>query len=133
MMTIHAIKKPDVLLVGALDTHCRGPEKLRPYLVVVVPCPYCHDSHTFPWPTEFRPDAAIGPVDVPCCSPEYAGKRVFVCLDPSRRAGFERFAGEYRASLRRWETQKKLEREWIILNDEERVYVRDYPDGMNRA
>jgi hypothetical protein len=129
MKTTAALADPELLLAGTLMTHRRGPEKLRPYLQVSTWCPFCRHHHYFPFVDVFRLDAVIGPVTMPCRGSPYAGRDVYIGLDPEKGAENKRIYEAFRSSLRRHETQRRLERQLQVSRAQERAYLREFPDA----
>jgi hypothetical protein len=117
--------------VGSLEIHRRGPERLRPYLQVHVWCPHCRSYHTFPRPDSFRLEATVGPVEMPCRCRPFDGKAVYLGLDPDSRAEQRRLAESFQASLRRWNIQRRLERQFAESRAESRAYLRECPEAAS--
>jgi hypothetical protein len=133
MKTIAALQDPDVLLVSSLETHRRGPEKLRPDLQIHVWCPHCRHHHHFPWPESFRLEAALGPVEMPCRCRPFDGKAVYLGLDPDQRGAQRWLAESFRATLRRFEIQRRLERQFAETRAADRSYLRDFPEAIHSS
>jgi hypothetical protein len=130
MITSAALADPnDVLLVGDLMVHRKGAEPRRPYLQVAAWCPFCRHEHFLPWPDVFRLDS-VEPVELPCRGgPQFGGRRVFVGLDPGRRAEQKRISDDFAASLRRFLVQRRLERQLVESRLGDRSYLRDFPEA----
>jgi hypothetical protein len=130
MLTTESLRSPtDILLVGDLFIHRNGPEPRRPCLALSVHCPACRSPHEFGWPDLSRPDS-VQPVDLPCPggSP-FPGRRVFAAIDPNHRAENRRTQEDFAAKLRRFLVERRLERDWLDSQAEERKYFRDF-DGQ---
>jgi hypothetical protein len=130
MKTVSALADPQLLLAGTLMTHRRGAEKGRPYLQISTWCPYCRHHHYFQWVDIFRLDAVIGPVTMPCRSSPYADRDVYIGLNPEAAVENRRTYEAFTASLRRHETQKRLEHQLASSRAQDRAYLRDFPDAI---
>jgi hypothetical protein len=129
MKTTAALADPELLMCGTLMTHRRGPEKLRPYLQVSIWCPYCRHHHYIQQVDACRLDGVIGPVTLPCRGDPYEGRPVYVGLDPEKAAENRRTYEAFTASLRRFETQRRLEHQLAASRAEERLYVKAFSDA----
>jgi hypothetical protein len=134
MRTAATLADPAVLLAGTLQVHRRGPERGRPYLQVSIWCGYCRHHHYLPWPDVFRVDldAIVGPLSMPCRGSPWGDREVYLGLDSEHRAAHAKIAEGFAASLRRYEVQKKLERQLVMLRAEDKLYVKEYPDGIHK-
>jgi hypothetical protein len=129
-MTSAALIDPDVLMIGDLRQHRRGPEPKRPYLCVSAWCAHCRHPHIFPWPDNFRLES-VEVVDLTCRGDRpWAGRRVLVGLDPDRRAEHQRLSEHHAEQLRRFLVERRLAHQFADQRARDRTYYRDYPDAL---
>jgi hypothetical protein len=130
MLTTAALQDADVLLVGPLLTHRRGPVRGRPYLALSIWCHECRHEHSFPFPDDGRPDVAL-PVSMPCREPcRWSGRRVYVAADPRRHDESRRALDRHALDLRRFLIRERIERE---LEMERAAFERRYSAGSLRG
>jgi hypothetical protein len=67
---------------------------------------------------------------MPCRGSPYAEYDVYIGLDPEEAGENRRTYEAFTASLRRHETQRRLERQLASSRAQERAYMRDFPDAI---
>jgi hypothetical protein len=109
--TRRGLKPHELLLVGRLRMHRRGPRSGEPCLAIDVWCPHCKRFHHHGWvdgtagsPVRIRLDVVdhraahctVGPLSVPGSGGYYIG------LDPSHAAYNRRILRQHREALAAW-------------------------------